>query len=1253
MSTNSHLTHRTPKPRPITKLTASAIALSVLLSPLELPLSRLASQPEDFFVANTHTAKESYDDTQEEAIRPVTKNDKVTFTRGEGVPDYSDAIVGVRAASPSLLAELAPEEKLELEQEPTIARLVRNTKRGENVIAALAIANGDTKSELTSVDLDIDGNITQTTDLHGATKKAEYDEAGRPVRIINADGSESYYSYNQKGQLTSVSHTSPELARGPVMTVLAAIANPLFALADDEDNASFFYDADNIAAVQDSAGAIAYEYDEDGLLSSETYPDGSGVEYSYDDLGNLVSSEEFESSDTKLSLGSFLRMSYASPVNSYFTEESTYNDNNQLAQYTVAEVADLPAPAAEATVSDVTVATTSPITIEIVSSTTAPVVSEAATEATSSLESVIPIVPAVIEETVLEVTEAITAYFSSASSAFALWLDNSLNRAWAGVTEVAEVITAPTVVSTSTPLYGISFSYDTQGNVIESRTTAGVITTYTYDAKTDALIEKVVTTAQGVVDRQTYQVDVQARITGSDGTAYEFSEGGMLTVAGVNQYNYDEYGNRSVQTGADGATFTYSGNRLLQTTYDSGRVTSYAYDERGAVSTVTDSVEGVTEFTYTPSGAVESISQNGVSVTYTYDALGRRVSRTSSTEGAWTYEFNGTLLKRVVAPGEVILREYFYTPAGDLTAVRADGALYHVVTSGNKSITGLVNVTTGELFKQTYDAWGAVVSSNFPIKLDVGYIGTFAETGFGVSVFGPRVYDPELGRFLSKDPLPGVLIDGLSQNEYIYAKNDPINQYDPSGHASEIAQKSDSPKRALVETEAALELLRNDEAQAKATYSTLLNTPEAEVVDLATHQEEIVRAQNALEASEAAVVSLEVLYSLQIQSIEENENDAAAAEMIDSQAVAQTEGTLVASLTEGTITSNTIATEAGSTSTVEAVTFSLPVLEAVAEPEPIASTTEVSTTMFGSVLAVASVVFSDHVLKAEAKKAKSKIKKPKLKSTGKAKSKQKREAKKAAKQLTQLKDLERKLLAMKVIVDKRVEVERQAKQKTENAVQNIKALNASQIADLSKAPKSPTMNTGPGPGTCGANMSCPSAGIVSPAATYAPSQTSAVKEFFTTQNAHYALTACGFEQTVVGAVCGVTDGLLYALKGDWLGAGLSAGSAIPFIGMTADGTKAAKLALVAFRTEIATKIAAGHALTKHLSEFQNLGIINREQFLKHAQNVISSPTYSKKLERGREVYFDQKTNTILIHDPSNVDLGTMFRQNIDYYNNLK
>ena len=1164
MNKTQHIVaHRTPKHRPITRLTASVIALAVFLSPLQLPIHNFVSQPEDFFIGPDSSARESYEDAQVATLPAEAAEDVITFTRGAGVPNYSQALVTAPTDVPSLLPGFTPEVIKSLEQPPAFTRLVQNTKRGENVIAALAIANGDTMSELTAVDLDIDGNITGTTDIHGATKQAEYDQAGRPVRITNADGSESYYAYNQKGQLTDISHTPPQIARGPVMSVLAAIAKPLFALADEEDNASFFYDADNIAGVNDSTGAIAYEYDEDGLLSTETYPDGSGVEYTYDELGNLVSSEEFTSSDTTLSLGSFLRLSYANPISTYFTEESSYNDNNQLAHYTIAEVSEVEV-APEAT-------TITSSSTEVVSSTTEPILIEVLSEATSTVESTILLVPAVIEEAVLEVSEVITAYFETTSLALALWIDTSLNRAWAEVTEVVEVITTPVASSTSTSLYGISFSYDAQGNIIESRTSTGVVTTYSYDSKTDALIEKVVTTAQGVVDRQTYQVDAQARITQSDGIAYEFTEGGMLTVAGVNQYNYNEHGNRSTQTGADGAIFSYSGNRLLQATYDSGRVTSYAYDERGAVSTVTDSVDGVTEFTYTLSGAVESISKNGVSVSYTYDALGRRVSRTSSTDGAWTYEYNGTLLKRVIAPGKVILREYFYTPAGELTAVRTDGALYHVVTSGNKSITGLVNVVTGELHKQSYDAWGAVTASDFPVTLDVGYIGAFAEVGFGVSVFGPRVYDPELGRFLSKDPLPGVLLDGLSQNEYIYAKNDPINQYDPSGHASEIAQKSNSPKRALVETKAALELLKADESRAQATYTSLLHTKETEVVDVAIHQREIVRAEAALEATKGAVESLEVLYLLQVKAIDENETDASIADYADTQTATVSYETVLASSTADVVATSTTEIEIVATTTVETVTFSLPALEAVAEQEPVASTTEVSTTLFRSVLAVASTVFGDHLLKAEAKKkkSKSKSKKTKKKSSNKAKEKQKKDAKKLAKMKKQVDTMQKQLLAMKAVVDKRVQTEQQEKQKASNALRNIEATNAAQVSKLNLAPAKPATTFSSSNSVCGVTMSCAptSAGIATPLLSYHPTQSPSVSQYFTTQNAHFALGACGLNPSVdpislvSSLACDLVDGVLYAVEGNWTGAGLSvtAGLAPSLLGGAAGTMKVTKI----------------------------------------------------------------------------------------------
>ena len=46
---------------------------------------------------------------------------------------------------------------------------------------------------------------------------------------------------------------------------------------------------------------------------------------------------------------------------------------------------------------------------------------------------------------------------------------------------------------------------------------------------------------------------------------------------------------------------------------------------------------------------------------------------------------------------------------------------------------------------------------------------------------------PEIGRFISKDPLPGDVRHPLSMNEWLYAEADPVNRVDPAGYFSNEA----------------------------------------------------------------------------------------------------------------------------------------------------------------------------------------------------------------------------------------------------------------------------------------------------------------------------------------------------------------------------------------------------------------------------------------------------------------------------------
>ncbi len=145
---------------------------------------------------------------------------------------------------------------------------------------------------------------------------------------------------------------------------------------------------------------------------------------------------------------------------------------------------------------------------------------------------------------------------------------------------------------------------------------------------------------------------------------------------------------------------------------------------------------------------------------------------------------------------------------------------------------------------------------------------------------------------------------------------------------------------------------------------------------------------------------------------------------------------------------------------------------------------------------MASVVFGDHLLKAEAKKkkSKSKNKKAKQKSSKKAKEKQSKKAKQLAKMKKQVDSMQKQLLAMKAVVDKKVQAEQEAKQKAANTLRNIELANAAQVARLNLAPAKPATTVASNNGACGITMSCApnSAGITAPLLSYHPTQSPSV-----------------------------------------------------------------------------------------------------------------------------------------------------------------
>jgi len=85
----------------------------------------------------------------------------------------------------------------------------------------------------------------------------------------------------------------------------------------------------------------------------------------------------------------------------------------------------------------------------------------------------------------------------------------------------------------------------------------------------------------------------------------------------------------------------------------------------------------------------------------------------------------------------------------------------------------------------------------------------------------------------------------------------------------------------------------------------------------------------------------------------------------------------------------------------------------------------------------------------------------------------------------------------------------------------------------------------------------------------------------------------------------------------------------------------------------AEQIASGHAWAKHKAEFPECATVS--EFAEHIDHVLTNPTATKKLAKGRQAFWHSKSKTIVILDPTSNDKGTAFRPSGGkaYFDNLK
>ncbi len=159
--------------------------------------------------------------------------------------------------------------------------------------------------------------------------------------------------------------------------------------------------------------------------------------------------------------------------------------------------------------------------------------------------------------------------------------------------------------------------------------------------------------------------------------------------------------------------------------------------------------------------------------TYTSPALYSGTTHSLSVTYSGTTIPLGDTPKTITCPTEPILTRFF--PGG----MQSGGGSYYFSYDHLGSVREVTDTSGNVVSRYDYDPYGRLtVNQGVPPRF--GYAGMYYHQPSGLSLTEYRAYDPNLGRWESRDPVGEMA--GL--NLYHYVGNDPLNSIDPKGESA-------------------------------------------------------------------------------------------------------------------------------------------------------------------------------------------------------------------------------------------------------------------------------------------------------------------------------------------------------------------------------------------------------------------------------------------------------------------------------------
>lgn len=637
-------------------------------------------------------------------------------------------------------------------------------------------ANG----EFISYEYDACGRRIKTTDALNNETFYEYDAAGQRTKMIDPIGRQTVYKYDKLGKQNKIIFND-----GSTKEITCDLLGRKISETDQAGLTSIYeYDQlGRLIKVIDAAGQdIVYTYDEVDNKISQTDANGHLTHWTYDNTGRLTS--------RTLPLGMTETFTYH--LNGNVSSKKDFNGDiinfeyDALNQLTAKHYPD---------------------------NTSVSYTYTDTGKRASAMD-----VSGLVTTYTYDDRDRLTNVVNPDGSSVAYTYDPMGNRLSVTVANGATVTSSHTyeydVLNRLTKVIDATnhvtlYEYDSLGNRTKVTYPNGCKANYTYDSLNRLTkLENVASDGTTILSSYTYTLGAagnRQKVVEHTGRTVDYTYDNLYRLTeekitcdpnGANDiisYTYDSFGNRSSKTDSAGqVTYIYDHNDRLVIEIGSGYTYTYSYDNNGNRTEKDDDTISI-DYTFDYDNRLVSVNKAASSITYMYDIDGLRISQ--EVEGEQTHYLfdknraHAQVLEERTSSG-TMQAMYVWGNTIDPLYMERNGTVYYYLVDGNLNIRKLAN--DNDTVTDTYepDAFGNILyrTGNTPNH----YIlhGQYYDANSGFYYLRARWMDPSSGVFTSQDPVTGSIFEPHSLHKYMYARNNPLSYYDPSGLFSLIEMLS-------------------------------------------------------------------------------------------------------------------------------------------------------------------------------------------------------------------------------------------------------------------------------------------------------------------------------------------------------------------------------------------------------------------------------------------------------------------------------